>query len=266
MEERIRHDYLIHRGTLVTQASRNSKNYLYPVQWAGLFFAVFISALFIAWHLLASVNFFYSLLYQPVGIEENIATYGPKNTVRPFFHLTDKQEHVRLFSAIVDAIHNDGKGLQQLTYHTPQGRALGPFLTTDEIIHLRDVAHLINGVNLLGSSALLVAIGRLALIIGRREKLPSLKRYHLIGLLGLVTLVGMVFIIGAESLFYQFHIWLFPENNQWFFYYEESLMSMFMRAPDLFAYIAVELLAVGLILYAAMLLVIYQSMTFFNRQ
>ena len=204
------------------------------------------------------------MLYQPVGIGENIATYGPKNTVRPFFQLTDEQEHNRSFAAIVDAIHDDGRGLEQLTYHTPQGRELGPFLTTDEIIHLCDVARLVNGVNILGSSALLIAVSLLVLIIRRQEKLPSLQHYHLMGLFGLVALIGMVFIVGPENLFYQFHIWLFPENNQWFFYYEESLMSMFMRAPDLFAYIAVELLAVGLMLYAAMLLIIYKNIIFFN--
>jgi len=250
----------------MVQAPRRYKRLLYPAQWAGLFFSLFMCALFIAWHSLASVNFFYSLLYEPVGIENNIALYGPKNTVRPFFQLTDKQEHVRLFTAIVDAIHNDGKGLEQLTYHTPQGHALGPFLTTAEIIHLRDVAHLIDWVNVLGASSLLMALGLFALILRRNERPPSLLRYHLIGLLGLVALIGMVLIIGAENLFYQFHIWLFPENNQWFFYYEESLMSMFMRAPDLFAYIAVELLSIGLMLYSVMLIVIYKFTVFFNDQ
>jgi hypothetical protein len=52
------------------------------------------------------------------------------------------------------------------------------------------------------------------------------------------------------------HIFVFPDNHQWFFYYQDSLMSTLMKAPDLFAGIAIQIVLVGLILYGVMLLAI----------
>tara|TARA_Y100000588_G_scaffold356149_1_gene412087 strand:- start:498 stop:764 length:267 start_codon:yes stop_codon:yes gene_type:complete len=50
---------------------------------------------------------------------------------------------------------------------------------------------------------------------------------------------GVVFALGPKQVFYWFHIKVFPEGHQWFFYYQESLMSTLMKAPDLFGFIAV---------------------------
>ncbi|MBN1379721.1 MAG: DUF1461 domain-containing protein [Gammaproteobacteria bacterium] len=229
---------------------------LYHIQWSGVFLSLFIGALFLAWHLLTMTDYLYSSVYNCVGIGENVATFGPQNVVRPHFELTNKQEHIRLFSNIVTAVHNDGAGLEKLTYHTPDGQVLGKFLTDAEIVHLQDVAHLVNVANALGSSALAVALLLLALLWWKNSKPPSLLRYNLRGLLVLLMLVGVILLAGSEKVFYQFHIWLFPEGHQWFFLYQESLMSMFMKAPDLFAYIAVEILIAAIVLYIGILIVI----------
>ena len=49
-------------------------------------------------------------------------------------------------------------------------------------------------------------------------------------------------------MFYQFHIWLFPADHEWFFYWQDSLMSTLMKAPVLFGGIAVVLVGGTLVL------------------
>lgn len=57
-------------------------------------------------------------------------------------------------------------------------------------------------------------------------------------LVGLVAAIGAVLlIVGPEKVFNQLHIWVFPDDHQWFFYYQDSLMSTMMFAPHLFGWI-----------------------------
>jgi hypothetical protein len=62
-----------------------------------------------------------------------------------------------------------------------------------------------------------------------------------------------VLAIGPRRVFYRMHEWVFPPENPWFFYYQDSLMSTMMKAPHLFGAIAPVLLALGLLLYAGLL-------------
>jgi len=54
---------------------------------------------------------------------------------------------------------------------------------------------------------------------------------------------------GFTDVFYYLHTLVFPDNHQWFFYYQESLMSSLMKAPDLFAGIAISLSVTAAIIY-----------------
>jgi len=49
------------------------------------------------------------------------------------------------------------------------------------------------------------------------------------------------------------HVLIFPADHQWFFYYQDSLMSTLMKAPDLFAGIAVQIVLLALALYVFIL-------------
>ena len=60
-----------------------------------------------------------------------------------------------------------------------------------------------------------------------------------LGLLAVVSMLAVI-AIGTKKVFYTAHTLIFPAGHQWFFYYEESLMTMLMQAPDLFAAIAAE--------------------------
>jgi hypothetical protein len=54
-------------------------------------------------------------------------------------------------------------------------------------------------------------------------------------------------------VFYGLHTWIFPPGHAWFFYYQDSLMTMMMKAPELFAYIALTLAVVSLACLMVML-------------
>ena len=217
--------------------------------WAILMLVALPASLLASWQLLSSADFLYPVWYDVIGIDRTIAEYGPKNHYREHFELTTKEERSRLFDAIVAGIHHGGQGLETLTYHDARGRAVAPLLRSPEITHLRDVARLVTWFYRLGLGAALVWIVALTWLWRIRLPPPPLGRYFAgLGLLALV-LTFAVIAIGAKKVFYTAHTLIFPAGHQWFFYYEESLMTMLMKAPDLFAAIAAEWLLLTVLCY-----------------
>ncbi|MGQ0697612.1 MAG: lipoprotein intramolecular transacylase Lit [Panacagrimonas sp.] len=206
------------------------------------------ASLFLAWRALAAMDFAYPLLYDTLGIEQTIERYGPANPVRPGFHETTREERERLFAGIGLSIRAGGQGLGALRYRTADGRDRGVLLTAAEIVHLQDVAHLVTRFERVGLGALVLFVT--LLLLGRRMggRGPSARRL-VAGAGGLIVSVGvLVLIAGPKRIFYALHEMIFPAGHQWFFYYEESLMSMMMRAPTLFGGIAVIWLAMAIVL------------------
>jgi hypothetical protein len=117
---------------------------LRAARWFILLLGLLLVSLYLSWQALAAINFGYPLWYRLLNIEQTIETYGPQNPNRPNFESTDRAERERLFAAMVTAIHHHGEGLEALVYHDASGRPLGTFLTRAEIIHLQDVADLID--------------------------------------------------------------------------------------------------------------------------
>lgn len=209
-------------------------------------------SLFLAWQVLSSVNFAYGLIYDWADVDATIAQFGPQNRYKRGLESTTRAERERIFAAIVTSINRDGDGLEAIRYYAQDGRDLGAFLRQPEVVHLRDVANLIATLR----SYSYVAIGAFLFGVGfawwRRWPRPSAQRM-LIGILGSAALLSaMVLAYGPTELFYRWHTLVFPDNHQWFFYYQDSLMTTLMRAPVIFGYIAVLLLACGLVLFAAM--------------
>lgn len=223
---------------------------IYRFIWVWL---TLLLAIWLSWHALAQVNFLYPLWHDHAGIGANIEQYAPQNLYRKEFELTEAETRFSLFHGIVEAIHNHGQGLTKLSYATSRGEV--PLLHKAEIIHLQDVANLIDFLNRLA-----LALSALWLLISwqiyaRMTSMPSTEtairpQHSWLNLtLGLASLIGGVLLIGAKKVFYQLHIWIFPDEHQWFFYYQESLMSTMMKAPDLFAWIAGSLLLIALPIY-----------------
>ena len=223
-------------------------------QWLLFLILALLAALWLAWISLAAADFLYPLWHDVLGIDQTIAVSGPRNRHRRHFELTTKEERVRLFSAMVDGIHRQGRGLESLTYHAPTGAPIATLLTEPEIVHLRDVARLVDGLRLAGWFAVLATVALATGFRLRRSAMPSLKRL-LIGVLAFVGGAGLVILLlGPVQVFYGLHTWIFPPGHTWFFYYEDSLMTMMMKAPDLFAYVTATLVVLALAYLTLMLL------------
>lgn len=216
------------------------------VFWLALLLAQFLSVCLLAWHLLAQIDFAYPLGYRLLHLEKEIAKFAPLNYYKHDFEYTTPQEHWRLFSSICDAIQHGGRGLAEIAYSVPGG-AVVPLMHQSEITHLQDVSNLVDSFYKVGALAAVAWIFLFVIVLIRRMDAPSLKQVFAgfgvcVGLIG-----GIVFWIGPVEVFYWFHVKVFPAGHQWFFYYEESLMTTLMKAPDIFAFIAV--LFLGLIIF-----------------
>lgn len=211
--------------------------------------AAALCALWLAWRGLAVVDFAYPAWYRVMDIHGHIQEYGPQNRFRADFESTTPAERARLFGAIVDAIHDDGRGLDGLRYHAPDGREIAPLLHEAEIVHLQDVARLVSTLAPVGWLAVAWTVVHLGLVYARGWPVPGPGRVVAITLLVVGAGVAALLAAGFRDVFYALHEWVFPADHQWFFYYQDSLMSTMMKAPWLFAGIGALLLVVALGIY-----------------
>lgn len=219
----------------------------------------FVTCLALGWLVQAKQDYSYDFWYDWYDIGAHIERFGPKNRHIGGLELLDKAGHVQLFEAISEAVHQHGQGLADISFnHGGQPVAL---LREAEIIHLQDVANLID---VLYSASLMIAVATLLLLTGLlwRRTAPRWKQqlFWLLGLLA-VSVTG-VLIIGPKAVFYQLHVWIFPDNHQWFFYYQESLMSTLMKAPVLFGGIALTISGSGLLFFTLLVLLLRRVLRF----
>ncbi|NQZ08812.1 MAG: DUF1461 domain-containing protein [Algicola sp.] len=205
--------------------------------------------------MLAKVDFAYSGFHDLLNIQQHCEQYGPLNRYRQGFAGTDKAEHVRIFAAINDSVHSfdnsQGKGLDKI-YYAIDGKPVDLFLHAAEIQHLEDVANLIDFMHPFAISASLLWLVLAALFSSGKLPAPRFKQQ----LAGIGVFVGLcaltALLIGPEKVFNAFHEWVFPAGHQWYFFYEDSLMSTLMKAPDLFGAIAVLLTVVALVVFVVL--------------
>lgn len=209
-----------------------------------------IAAFWLAWQALVPVNFAYPLAYDTLHIQQHIDHYGPENRYKHGFSHTTPKERQRLFAAIVQAIQHHGDGLRRITYSTPDG-IKDTLLREPEVVHLQDVANLIDLFDVAAWISLGITAVALAFLAWRRLPPPGLKQIVL-GLGGLLLASGAILLImGPTRTFYWLHTHIFPANHEWFFYYQDSLMTTLMKAPDLFGFIAAIWVVLALILFGA---------------
>lgn len=216
--------------------------------------AAALAALWLSWRCLALADFLYPVFYETLEIGAHIEHFGPQNRYKADFATTTREEHLRLFGAVVDAIHDSGRGLETLEYRDPVGRPIDRFLRAPEIVHLQDVARLIDGIRPVGWLAVAWTALHLLVVGLRGWPVPRLRRLLAASLAATGAAVLAVLAIGPRRVFYEFHDRVFPPENPWFFYYQDSLMTTMMKAPDLFGAIAATLLALGLVFYMLLLL------------
>ncbi|BFM07126.1 DUF1461 domain-containing protein [Halioxenophilus aromaticivorans] len=215
-------------------------------------FAGGIMILWLSWQLLSMLNFTYPLWYRVLDIHSHIQTYAPQNNNKSGFEETTIQERYRLYYATVTAVNNDGEGLAQIRYRSPTGEFIDTLYTDAEVLHLQDVSNLITKFDYLAYVCVFIVVLYTSRFIGwwgGRPIKPGWRNVHYGFLATMVTLLLIVFIIGPQKVFYWMHEMVFPPDHPWFFYYQDSLMSTSMKAPDLFGALAVQWLMLTLMGY-----------------
>ncbi len=212
----------------------------------------FMLAVYAAWMVNAQLGYGYSWLYHAYDTDQHIAKYAPQNRFRAGFETTLVAEHKAAFQSIVDSVHDDGKGLADIQYRS-SGKGV-PLLHQAEIIHLQDVANLINELHNLAVVIFLLWWLLIFWQVFLIRKRVSYVRHSALGLVSVLTMLIMITLVvfmvwGAKAIFYQLHIMIFPADHQWFFYYQDSLMSTLMKAPDLFAGIAMQILGLSVVIF-----------------
>jgi hypothetical protein len=235
---------------ITAQMNHQFKALFARISWAVYGLCGLILAFFISWLLLAKVNFAYGWFHDRLDITQVTQQYGPLNRYRQGFEHTSKAERVRLFAAINQAIHQQGRGLGAIRYHDEKGKAIAPLLHQAEIIHLNDVAKLLEQLKIV---VIIAAVLWLVLVLAYRfgwVAMPGFRQLLLSMVLLMLVMAMTVLLSGPVKIFYGLHEWFFPAGHQWFFYYEDSLMSTLMKAPDLFGGIAILLSTVALSVFA----------------
>lgn len=220
----------------------------------GLFVVCMLwTAFFLAWGSLRVVDFAYPALYRVLDIDAHIALYGPQNRFKHGFETTSRSQRLALFGEIVNAIQSGGRGLEDIRYTDGRGRSIA-LLRQPEVVHLRSVARLIDRLAWVSWAMLGGLLASLAVMRAARVPPPGAARIARWSV-GVVAAAALfVFAYGAENVFNTLHVWVFPADEQWFFYYQESLMTTLMKAPDIFAAIAGIWLVLALVYGGIMLI------------
>lgn len=218
--------------------------------WFQVLLLALIGCLGLAWLALAQWDYAYPVWYEWLEIQSHIDYFGRRNRFVHGIETLAPAEHIHLFAEISQAVHSHGAGLADIQF-TWKGQQQ-TLLRTPEIEHLQDVANLIDVMRNVTATAVVGAMAGLIWLRRRSRPHLMLQGGLLIGLV--LVLTALVLLIGAKAVFYQFHVWIFPPEHQWFFYYQESLMSTLMKAPHLFGAIAVAIVVPGMLLFAALLL------------
>lgn len=225
---------------------------LFPILFWLLFcMSLLIFSSGISWKLNSAVHFTYSTWYQVLDIKSHIKTYAPQNKYnKQDFVNTTSEQHYSLFSEVVVAINNQGSNLDKINY-TINSREKKLF-TKSEVTHLEDVSILINKLTWVWRVNLIL-LGLLCFVYFKHKiTMPSTRLKLQVLTISTAAITFTFLLLGFKRIFYYFHTLVFPNNHQWFFYYQESLMSTFMKAPDLFAAMGLNLLFVAIIAFILM--------------
>ncbi|MCG7529812.1 DUF1461 domain-containing protein [Psychrobium sp. MM17-31] len=209
-----------------------------------------LTALLITWWLLSAVDFFYPTFYQWLDIGQTINEFGPQNRFKEGFATTSMPQHFEYFSQIVTAINNGGEGLATISY--PYNGQHVPLLRDAEVRHLQDVANLLD--NLFVAGGVIMTALMISVVYKIRKVSPFVTiKMQLVQLITFVlSLIAICWLIGFKTVFYWLHEVAFPAENDWFFYYQDSLMTTMMQAPMLFAPISATMVIVCCVIFVGL--------------
>ena len=202
----------------------------------GLTIALLISCLYMSWQILSQANFLYDQIYDHNDLENHINEFATLNrNGKESFALTDKAERVQIFNDIAQEINTGGEGLAAISFVGIGETTSVPFLIGEERDHLQDVANLVTSLKPLGAilaSALIAFYGFCWYYKVSRYQYfwrPSGIVISLLQIAAVAALcVAITFALGPQQTFYLLHEWAFSDKAQWFFYFEDSLMTTLM--------------------------------------
>jgi len=202
----------------------------------GLTIALLISCLYMSWQILSQANFLYGQIYDHNDLENHINEFAALNrNGKESFALTDKTERVQIFNDIAREINTGGEGLAAISFVSTGEATIMPFLIETERDHLQDVANLVTSLKPIGAilaSALIAFYGFCWYYKVSRYQYFWRPSGILVSLFQIATLavvsVAFTFSLGAQKTFYLLHEWAFSDKAQWFFYFEDSLMTTLM--------------------------------------
>ena len=202
----------------------------------GLTIALLISCLYMSWQILSQANFLYDQIYDHNDLENHINEFAALNrNGKESFALTDKAERVQIFNDIAQEINTGGEGLAAISFVGIGETTSVPFLIGEERDHLQDVANLVTSLKPLGAilaSALIAFYGFCWYYKVSRYQYfwrPSGIVILLLQIAAVAALcVAITFALGPQQTFYLLHEWAFSDKAQWFFYFEDSLMTTLM--------------------------------------
>jgi hypothetical protein len=212
--------------------------------------AVFFICLVLSWHFLSKANFFFDTLYDMHQIESHIAEFAPQNRQnRINFELTSKNERIRIVGKILRTVNSKGVGLETIKYFNTDGVPVNLFLTLAEVEHLKDVSVLVHLMNSIAFILIIIFIIIFSLAWRYKTTTPSLLMLtcSMVGFVIITT--GCIIFIGPQIVFNELHEWVFADKSEWHFYYQDSLMTTLLKAPDTFATIAILMTAIALIFW-----------------
>lgn len=200
-----------------------------------LLLLVLYFSLFAAWYAAYSNYFFFPLVYRVENIQDNVQRYAPLNTHgKNDFGFVSEADQVRIFTQMLRGVDRGSEGLAEITYPSITG-GTKRFLTRDELLHLQDVAKLLSNIRALARPFIvLLLFVALAMIFARIR--PLYTRYMLlVSALSVGALSLLIKSFSFYKIFYWLHTKVFPPGHKWFFYYQDSLMTTMLKAPDSFA-------------------------------
>ncbi len=165
------------------------------------------------------------------------------------FEKTTQEDRTELFRSIGHAINNGGEGLRTLTYQAHPKTEPQIFLTDAEATHLEDVANLIDLLEPIGWAAMVLLVVLVALAMFGNFTLPRLSTSLITLFVIALLLTVIIIIVGPHEVFKALHEAVFPDEHQWFFYYQDSLMTTVMKAPDIFYAIGATWALVAAVVY-----------------
>jgi hypothetical protein len=213
-----------------------------------------IGAIALAWWGHSAVNFGYPVLYDALAIDDHIAEYGPQNRYKAGFEDTSRTQRLRLFDRMVGAINSGGDGLAELTYRPAPEAAPIRLLRDKEVVHLNAVADLVTLLHGAGGTAVGIFLVVLAGMRRARLQLPwQAPWWGFVAVLALALATTLVALDTRDNGWYAWaHDQVFGPEHQWFFVYQESLMTTLLKAPDLFAPLGASLGVTAIACYAGL--------------